>query len=310
VELSKLQRVACLGITGAIKTTPTAAMEVLLGLPPLHLQVEPEAMIGSYRLRCNEQWKPKSEGLGHAHMARDMEKEPILQRGSDKMILIHVYDNPSLSDFLIEVNGKRDFNPTETGVLIWFTYGSKTEKGTGAGVCCHGTRRKLSFSLGQHTTVLQAEVYAIRACINENLDRGYKNRNICILSDSQATIKALGKYQITSKLVWDCHQSLIDLARHNRVQLIWVPGHEGIAGNKSEHPFTGPEPACSISSGAARKAVINWLNRKHTKQWNPYWTQTGKGTYIRTFCQKTRDLLKLNRDQLRWIVGYTQDTVI
>jgi hypothetical protein len=56
-ELSKLQRVACLGITGAIKTVPTAAMEVLLGLPPLHLQVEADAMIGGYRLRCNEQWK-------------------------------------------------------------------------------------------------------------------------------------------------------------------------------------------------------------------------------------------------------------
>jgi hypothetical protein len=73
-ELSKLQRVACLGITGAIKTTPTAAMEVLLGLPPLYLQVEAEAMIGSYRLSCNQQWKPKSEGFGHAHMAWDMEK--------------------------------------------------------------------------------------------------------------------------------------------------------------------------------------------------------------------------------------------
>jgi hypothetical protein len=91
-ELSKLQRVACLGITGAIKTTPTAAMEVLLGLPPLHLQVEAEAMMGSYRLRCNEQWKPKSVGFGHASMARDMEKEPILQMGSDKMIPVHVYE--------------------------------------------------------------------------------------------------------------------------------------------------------------------------------------------------------------------------
>jgi hypothetical protein len=70
-------------------------------------------------------------------------------------------------------------------------------------------RRKLSFSLGQHTAVFQAEVYAIKACIDENLDRAYKNRNIYNLSDRQATIKALGKYQITSKLVWDCHQSLI-----------------------------------------------------------------------------------------------------
>jgi hypothetical protein len=37
-ELSKLQRMACLGITGAMRTAPAAAIEVLLGLPPLHLQ--------------------------------------------------------------------------------------------------------------------------------------------------------------------------------------------------------------------------------------------------------------------------------
>jgi ribonuclease HI len=74
----------------------------------------------------------------------------------------------------------------------------------------------------------------------------YKNRNIYILSDSQAAIKALDKHQIISKLVWDCHKSPTQLARHNRDQLIWVPGHEGIVGNEtadqlarmgSEHPF-------------------------------------------------------------------------
>jgi hypothetical protein len=32
-ELSKIQKLACLAITGAIKMIPTAAMEVLLGLP-------------------------------------------------------------------------------------------------------------------------------------------------------------------------------------------------------------------------------------------------------------------------------------
>jgi hypothetical protein len=34
-ELSKLQSIACLGITGAMRTAPTAAIEVFLGLPPL-----------------------------------------------------------------------------------------------------------------------------------------------------------------------------------------------------------------------------------------------------------------------------------
>jgi hypothetical protein len=38
-KLSKLQRLACLGVTGAMRTAPTAATEVLLGLPPLHLKM-------------------------------------------------------------------------------------------------------------------------------------------------------------------------------------------------------------------------------------------------------------------------------
>jgi hypothetical protein len=42
-KLSKPQRLACLGITGAMKRAPTAAVEVLLGLPPLHLKMEAKA---------------------------------------------------------------------------------------------------------------------------------------------------------------------------------------------------------------------------------------------------------------------------
>jgi hypothetical protein len=85
---------ACLGLTEAMKTASTAAMEVLLGLPPLHLQME--ARIGNYRLRCNEQWKPKSGGFRHAHMTWDKETGPILQMGSDKMIWRHVDEKPFL----------------------------------------------------------------------------------------------------------------------------------------------------------------------------------------------------------------------
>jgi hypothetical protein len=106
---------ACVGITGATRTAPTAAMEVLLGLAPLHLQVEANAKIGNTRLRCNEQWKPKSEGFGHAYMTQDIEKKPTLQMESDQMIPRHCHDKPFMINSLIEVNGRRGYDPIERG---------------------------------------------------------------------------------------------------------------------------------------------------------------------------------------------------
>jgi ribonuclease HI len=110
----------------------------------------------------------------------------------------------------------------------------------------------------------------------ENIEKGYTGRHICILSDSQAAIKALDSYQINSKLVWDCHQSLVKLAKHNRIQLVWVPRHMGIDGNEiadqlarqgSSHPLTGPEPALGISAKVARGVIRDWTSRKHEEHW-------------------------------------------
>jgi hypothetical protein len=95
-----------------------------------------------------------------------------------------------------------------------------------------GTRRNLSSSLAQYISVFQAEVYAIKVRDVENLDGNYRNRNICILSDSRAAIKALSNHGIISRLVLDCHQPLMLLVEHKRVQLIWVSDLEGIYGNE------------------------------------------------------------------------------
>jgi hypothetical protein len=51
--------------------------------------------------------------------------------------------------------------------LVWFTDGSRTVEGTGAGVYGQSVDRRLSISLGKHATVFQAEVYAILVCVRE-----------------------------------------------------------------------------------------------------------------------------------------------
>jgi hypothetical protein len=58
--------------------------------------------------------------------------------------------------------------------------------------------------------------------------------------------------------------TLVKLAKHNRVQLMSMPGHESIVDDENadqlaklgfECPFIGPEPACGISVGVAKKAI-------------------------------------------------------
>jgi hypothetical protein len=116
---------------------------------------------------------------------------------------------------------------------------------------------------------------------------------------------------LKAKLVWDCRQFLSQLAEYNRVQLIWVPGHEGIEGNEvadqlaklgSECPFIGPEPACRVSVGIAKKAVRDWANRDHQKYWESLTgLKQAKGFLQGPSVRITKELLKLNRNHLRWV---------
>jgi hypothetical protein len=117
-ELSKLRRLACLGITGAMTTAPTITIEVLLGLLPLHLQLEAGARAGIYRLYGSDQWKPKSKENGHAYVSQVMKEEPILQMGTGKMIQRHIYDKPFMVRFPDRSEWKGGFQPDRKGGLV------------------------------------------------------------------------------------------------------------------------------------------------------------------------------------------------
>jgi hypothetical protein len=78
--------------------------------------------------------------------------------------------------------------------LVWHKDGSKTNKGTGAGVYSWCSRSEHTFSLGLHTTLFQAELHIIKACVMENTEKGYTRRNIYILFYSLAAIKSLDSF--------------------------------------------------------------------------------------------------------------------
>lgn len=102
-------------------------------------------------------------------MSQSIEEEPILQLGTDRMILRHVHDESFTVRFPDRSEWRNRFRPKRKGGPVQYADGFKINEGTGPGMYGYGRRNNLSFNLGQYTIVFQAEMYAIKACKMENL---------------------------------------------------------------------------------------------------------------------------------------------
>jgi ribonuclease HI len=194
--------------------------------------------------------------------------------GSDYMLTKYSFEKPHN----IQMDWEDWFHKEQQCLsegLTWYADGSKTDNGSGAGIHGKIQRHNIYVSIGKYTTIFQAQ-YAIGACVQENLRRGYLGKCIHILSDSQAALKALIQHQTRSQVVWECKQNLILLAKCNKVTLVWVPGHRGIAGNEkvdamaregSANTFTGPEPVFGITKATSHRSISGWMKLQHQIHW-------------------------------------------
>jgi len=82
IQLGRIQRMACLAITGAMRLTPTAAMEVLLDLTPLDLLILVEARMALYRLQILKQPAVPKLAAGLLSIWKNV-GDPILDIRSD-----------------------------------------------------------------------------------------------------------------------------------------------------------------------------------------------------------------------------------
>jgi hypothetical protein len=90
IQLGRIQRMACLAITEAIKSTPIAAMEVLLNLTPLDLLMMAEARMALYRLHIPKQPADPKPETGLLSIWKSV-GDPILDMWSDYTFPVYHY---------------------------------------------------------------------------------------------------------------------------------------------------------------------------------------------------------------------------
>jgi len=159
-----------------MKSTPPAAMEMLLKLTPLNVLIMAEARMALYRLHMLKQPADLKTETGLLSIWKNV-SDPILDMWSDHTI--PVYNYSKIFNVIINIYYWGNKDPVRSeDALIWFTDGSRTDLGTGSGIYGLKPNKSYSFSLGKFTSVFQSEIYPILLCAFENLRRAYKNKRI------------------------------------------------------------------------------------------------------------------------------------
>ncbi|GBN44191.1 hypothetical protein AVEN_37148-1 [Araneus ventricosus] len=170
-KLDSIQRLFSLYITSAYRTTPTAALQVLTGLQPLHLQIQQEAT--------------------YARFAR------ARSSSSFSTFIFGPTDYESKSYFLLHNQISFVENHRDSCVKAIYTDGSKTDEGTGRAYCIlenYGVIASWQGKLDHSNSVFQAEIFVIRMAIEAASSLHRPNE---IWTDSNECADQLAKEAIT-----------------------------------------------------------------------------------------------------------------
>ncbi|XP_050311838.1 uncharacterized protein LOC126747328 [Anthonomus grandis grandis] len=310
-KLDKVQRLACVCITGAMKTCPTAALEVIVNLAPLHLAVEGAAKRAMFRLARD---RTNSRDIDQRAWVSQTRSIPLFDLPKDEI----TRECHFVRNFSTKIDSKSDWEngsvarSLKQNTIKWYTDGSKTEKGTGAGVFGPGT--KYSEPLGKYTSVFQAEIHAIERCAQLILNKDYLKQDIAIFTDSQAAIAALSSHVISSKMVRDCLGKLNEVGKRNKVTILWVPGHTGVQGNEeanilakkgSGSQFVGPEPFCGIGKNTYLYELTKMEDQLRESLWDDHPGLRHSKMFLGTLDpKKSKALVSLTKTKLRIVTGF------
>ncbi|XP_071043109.1 uncharacterized protein [Parasteatoda tepidariorum] len=248
-------------LSRSFKTASNAALNVLTGIPPLHLQILKESIVAN-ALRFN------TSNLEHNINADDYQHKINSNR-------IHPANKTSYKQIVLPPS-----NPLPTRLEI-YTDGSKTIQGVGAAFCVYNDNNltdTFKFTLNQDNSVFQAEILAIKEALNWLETQ--VGREATIHTDRLAGMNALAKTKQKDPHVVETQKQLVNLARTCNIKIHWVAAHSGITGNE-----TADQAAKDAAAGNGQTTIIklppsNLKNKTRlliVKLWQDYWNDTEKG---------------------------------
>ena len=319
--LRKVNRVALLLLGHFRRSTPTAGLEVIMQIRPLHIHIKYEACLAlnrtQFTLGEDGAFLPRHlvEGGHRDYCTRVMENLNLSMVETDKMVPTYRWKN----NFLVDRESFTKGHPhtQSLGTFEIYTDGSGKDGKYGSGVAIFKGPAQLSdpiltqrFYLGEESSVFQGEVYAIWAAarwIGENRI----GRTIIIYSDSRSAILALAKTKIKSQLVLRTQRELCRAGEINRIILRWVKAHTGHKGNELADELAKEGTELQQICELAPKIPESMVKMRFRSKFDILWQQTWDN---RPDCRQTKlwfptidkrrsfQILQQGRKAISWMV--------
>jgi ribonuclease HI len=242
--------------------TPSAALEVMYGVPPLELFIQNCAQNAAIRVKPDTTWQPQAKAKAWVAHGRHLQHQfpaGLWQADTDEIAHQKVWKK----NYTVHLPTK-EIDMLPSGDIDACTDGSlmRGKSGAGAYILKKSDGRRTHFcSLRGNTkraTVFQSEVIAVKAAAEALISNNPSGQRIVFHVDNQATIKTLDSSDITKKTCKDARDSLNALGKENTVVLEWVKAHVGILNNEEADKLAkaGGNSTAVLGTGATAKSTI------------------------------------------------------
>ncbi len=292
-ELMKLNRLALISLGHLRHSTPTAGLEVINHVMPLHRWIMHEAVAAYVRTQGNNiisegsMFTDNKSRKGHRQISREyLQDLGVTEIQSDFIPHVRVWDKY----YKVNINSfEKGSPPVSHRNINIYTDGSNVDNSTGSGVVIFEENQEIetsSFHLGKQFSVFQGEIFAIFKAGTSLLDHHLKYKIIDIYVDSQAALKALASHVVSSELVSKTIDTLNEIGKNNSVTLHWIKAHVGHPGNEAADKAAknGAQDRSLISGdlpNAPMTMVKNLLKDASLQKWDEYWQ-------AQTECRQTK----------------------
>ncbi|GBM98623.1 hypothetical protein AVEN_118818-1, partial [Araneus ventricosus] len=240
----------------AFRTSSTNVLNVLTGIPPLHIVAKAEFI--KFRI-----WVKRSNEYNTIFDINLLDEYVPFKNIPSRQKLINLDSKISNADYEI------------------YTDGSRIENETGFAVCILKDEINIQnylFKLNTFNSVFQAELAAIEFAVNWAVKEKVK---VNIHTDSLSSISAINSADTRSEFVNKVKSNIYKAK--NMVGLSWVKAHVGIPGNEladqqtklaitSGEKFVIPAPYSHLK-GLLKNYIVN--------EWNEYWNSYDSASGIR-----------------------------